>query len=291
MPVRERLLHTVRRHPLAAAMVGIALALLAAAATPDGLPFLDGERVARIVVPRAPAVLMYMIAALGVMVVVLCVALRISLSTEVRPRRRRSIWPSLVLLLLLIALWTGSPALRDWLGRNLMDNRQIEQEAPRPAERPPAERQRSPIYGYGLTAIVGLLIVAVAVIFFIMFAPEKRATTTNGEDSAADPVFVGGIDAGIEDLEGIADPRTAVLACYARMQALAERAGIPRRMSDTPHELLNRLLQHRIDERSARTLTGLFERAKFSTLPIDEATRREALHALRDIRARLPVPA
>jgi hypothetical protein len=290
MPVRERLLQVVKRHPMLAAGVGVGLAMLAAVATPDGIPFLDAERPRRIVVPRAPAALMYMLVALGVMMVILSVVLRISVLKEVETHRRPSIWPTLMILCLLLALWTNSPALREWLGRDVIDNQQTQREGEEDEFAP--ERDRSSLYGYGLTAIVGLLLVAVAAIFFLMFAPTRRRTERSLRGPRGDPQLLGGIDAGIEDLEGITDPREAILAAYARMQLLAELAGVDRRLSDTPNELLARLLHdHRVEPGSARQLTELFERAKFSERPVDETTRRDAIEALRRIRSELLIPA
>ena len=291
MPLRERLLQVVKRHPVLTAGVGIGLAMLAAVATPDGVPFLDAERPRRVVVPQAPAALRYMLVALGLMLVVLSLVLRISVLKEVETHRRPSIWPSLIILCLLLALWANSPALREWLGRDAIDNQQTQQQRA-PEDQLAPERDRSPLYGYGLTAIVGLLLVAVAAIFFVMFAPTKRRTELNLKGPRGDPQLVRGIDAGIEDLEGITDPREAILAAYARMQSLAELAGVDRRLSDTPHELLARLLHdHRVEISSARRLTELFERAKFSERPVGETTRREAIEALRHIRSELLVPA
>lgn len=292
MPLRERLLQVVKRHPVLTAGVGISLAMLAAVATPDGVPFLDAERPQRVVVPRAPAALMYMLVALGLMLVILSLVLRISVMKEVETHRRRSIWPSLIILCLLLALWANSPGLREWLGRDVIDNQQTQQQRGPEEDQLTPERDRSPLYGYGLTAIVGLLLIAVAAIFFVMFGPTRRRTEANIKGLRDDPQLLREIDASIEDLEGITDPREAILAAYARMQYLAELAGVDRKLSDTPHQLLDRLLDdHRVQPGRARRLTELFERAKFSERPVDETTRREAIDALRRIRSELLVPA
>jgi Domain of unknown function (DUF4129) len=47
------------------------------------------------------------------------------------------------------------------------------------------------------------------------------------------------------------------------------------------------LARHSVAQESARRLTELFERAKFSNQAVNEATRREALAALEDIRTQL----
>lgn len=96
------------------------------------------------------------------------------------------------------------------------------------------------------------------------------------------------LDAGVDDLRNIENPREAVIACYSRMERVVELAGVERRDSDTPFELLTRLLlRGDVSERSALRLTELFEEAKFSLRPIDETMRFDALEALLEVRAEL----
>ncbi|MGI8620927.1 MAG: DUF4129 domain-containing protein, partial [Actinomycetota bacterium] len=68
----------------------------------------------------------------------------------------------------------------------------------------------------------------------------------------------------------------------------ADEAGIVRRPSDAPFELLARLL-HSLGASgaAARKLTELFERARFSDHEIDEAMRKQALAALAEVRTAL----
>ncbi|MBA3555791.1 MAG: DUF4129 domain-containing protein [Gemmatimonadales bacterium] len=99
------------------------------------------------------------------------------------------------------------------------------------------------------------------------------------------------VDAGINALSAIPDPRAAVLACYARMQRVVDAAGIARSPSDTPLETLENVLrERRVPAASARELTRLFEWARFSPHEIDEAMRREATAALIRVREGLRPP-
>jgi hypothetical protein len=85
-----------------------------------------------------------------------------------------------------------------------------------------------------------------------------------------------------------ADPRAAVLAAYARMEAALASVGLGRRASEAPREYLSRLDAALGGGRApAARLTGLFERARFSTHPIGEDVRRDALGALDDLRGEL----
>jgi hypothetical protein len=93
---------------------------------------------------------------------------------------------------------------------------------------------------------------------------------------------------GIEDLKTIAQPRNAVIACYVRMERALAGAGTRRRHSDTPLELLERMLAERkVSGDAPAQLTSLFEIAKFSTRPVDEPMRAKAIDALVEIRMQL----
>jgi hypothetical protein len=110
-------------------------------------------------------------------------------------------------------------------------------------------------------------------------APAPRALVAEGARDAIDAIAIP------------ADPRAAVLAAYARMEAALARAGLARRPSEAPREYLSRLETGLGGGRApAARLTGLFERARFSTHPIGEDVRQEALGALDDLRAELEEP-
>jgi hypothetical protein len=89
-----------------------------------------------------------------------------------------------------------------------------------------------------------------------------------------------------------ADPRAAVLAAYARMEAALATVGLARRPSDAPREYLARLEAGLGGGRApAARLTELFERARFSPHPVGEDLRRDAIGALETLRAELEAPA
>jgi hypothetical protein len=111
-------------------------------------------------------------------------------------------------------------------------------------------------------------------------APEPRALVAAGARDAIDAIAIP------------ADPRAAVLAAYARMEAALADAGLARRASEAPREYLSRLADGLGGGRApAARLTGLFERARFSTHPIGEDVRSDALDALAALRADLERPA
>jgi hypothetical protein len=89
----------------------------------------------------------------------------------------------------------------------------------------------------------------------------------------------------IDDLLREADPRAAVIAAYARMERVLGQGGHPRRPAEAPFEYLSRiLLALKVRAGAVRELTELFERAKFSTHPIDASMRERAISALVSVR-------
>ena len=81
------------------------------------------------------------------------------------------------------------------------------------------------------------------------------------------------------------DPRRAVIECYLQMLEVAARSGAERRSSETPAEYLRRILAATAAGRApAISLTGLFERARYSRQPVGESMRSDAIVALDALR-------
>ncbi|MGH2894977.1 MAG: DUF4129 domain-containing protein [Solirubrobacteraceae bacterium] len=98
------------------------------------------------------------------------------------------------------------------------------------------------------------------------------------------------VQAAIGALDGVDDPRDAVIAAYAAMQDTLAARGVPRLPAEAPREYLQRVLRATAAseaEAEARTLTGLFEEARFSIHPISGGIRERALSALRAVRTTL----
>ncbi|MGB0091097.1 MAG: DUF4129 domain-containing protein, partial [Solirubrobacteraceae bacterium] len=97
------------------------------------------------------------------------------------------------------------------------------------------------------------------------------------------------VEAAIGALETATDPRGAVIAAYGAMERTLATHGVARSPAEAPREYLRRTrAASSATEREARTLTGLFEEARFSTHPIPERVRELASSALSCLRARLP---
>jgi hypothetical protein len=102
--------------------------------------------------------------------------------------------------------------------------------------------------------------------------------------AALDKIVIDSLD----DLRSERDPRLAVIRAYARMEQTFAAHGVPREKADTPLEYLARVLEGlNVSASSARGLTELYERAKFSSHAIDETMKDDAIFALAGLRAEL----
>jgi hypothetical protein len=96
----------------------------------------------------------------------------------------------------------------------------------------------------------------------------------------------GAVDQGLDVLaEADADPRRAVIACWSRLEAIATEAGTPRGPGDTSTDLVVRLLRaHRVSAEVLADFAGVYRQARFATHVVDDAMRRQAHAALRQLR-------
>jgi hypothetical protein len=85
----------------------------------------------------------------------------------------------------------------------------------------------------------------------------------------------------IDDLRGERDARRAVIAAYANMERILGSHGLARGRAEVPFEYLARVLRVlQVSETSIRSLTELFEYAKFSPHEIDETMKEQAIESL-----------
>lgn len=132
-----------------------------------------------------------------------------------------------------------------------------------------------------LLAIVSIALAAAAVALWLR---RERTATEPPETSAT----CAAVQAAIGALDTETDPRLAVIAAYGAMQRELGEHGVARSPAEAPREYLERaLMATRATESEARTLTGLFEEARYSTHPIPERFREAALSALRSLQRRL----
>jgi hypothetical protein len=266
----------------------IVLVVIAAGATPEGFGgFFRTEGPDRVVLPQALRIHQYLFIAIAVLVFAIYLSAQIVARREgIALPRRRSPWRFVAGLILVIMIINLVPAVRERLDSWFAEGEGVEQQLA-PAPENGIDREPSRVLGYMVAGFMALAALALAGLLWVLLGRDptrRRAQGSEREIQAA-------IEEGLVDLETITDPRAAVLACYARLQSAVEVAGIDRRPSDAPLELLDRLIEDgRVDPNAARRLTDLFEVARFSPHDVDETMRREAMAALQALRREL-VPA
>jgi hypothetical protein len=103
--------------------------------------------------------------------------------------------------------------------------------------------------------------------------------------------LAGAIGSTIDDLRGERDARRAVIAAYANMERILASHGFARGRPELPYEYLARVLQLlQVRESAVRSLTELFEYAKFSRHEIDPTMKERAIEALVTIGEDLQAP-
>jgi hypothetical protein len=96
------------------------------------------------------------------------------------------------------------------------------------------------------------------------------------------------LDDAIARLAGEGDARSAVIACWVRLEQAARAAGTPRALSDAPADLVTRVLgAHPVSKPALTSLADLYRTARYSAKPIDNPMRERALSALTTIRSEI----
>jgi len=149
-----------------------------------------------------------------------------------------------------------------------------------PRSAPPASHGRGGADGAAALASG----IAAGLLGLALFAAVGRRGRVRGLPDEARAIVAAGTHDALAALTMPSDPRSAVLVAYARMESALAAAGLQRRPSEAPREYLDRLAARLgVARKPAALLTALFERARFSTHPVDEPMRRAALGALERI--------
>ncbi|HVS05896.1 MAG TPA: DUF4129 domain-containing protein [Candidatus Dormibacteraeota bacterium] len=140
-----------------------------------------------------------------------------------------------------------------------------------------------------LSFLVALAIIVAAAGLFLRWL-RSGAAGDRLAGSAEEPQsrVVAAVEESLAKLRAETDPRRAVIAAYARLEAELKAVGRPRQPSEAPLEYMARILStFSVGSASLRRLTDLFEWAKFSQHPVDPSMKEEAIEALQRVRADL----
>lgn len=138
-------------------------------------------------------------------------------------------------------------------------------------------------------AIVAFLVAAVAaLIVWRLVVERRRRRTPRALALNLEHVMVEGLRGLQAQEEGAPlDPREAVIAAWAGFEKVLGRAGVPPRAGEAPHEYLTRALTQvslTLDAAALRSFTDLFEWARYSTNPVTEAMREQAVATFSAVR-------
>ena len=267
-------------------VVGVLLAVVAWAVT--GVQTRGASGSGRTMSPAMSGTLNAVVAAAwgAAFVVLIVMARRLRRRPEgLEPRPPKPWWVTMVAWLIVASVFLIPLLFRNGKDREPQPN-------PTPTATPgsdptgTAEDQRRP----SSWVIVGFVAGAAAAGAALAFAARRRVSIEEDREPLHELLLnvVSVVDDSISDIERDPDPRRAIIRAYVRMEAVLARGGIPRRPSETPLEYIDGALRTlAIPAGPARSLTDLFEIARFSDRPIDVSMKRRAIDCLLDIRSAL----
>jgi Domain of unknown function (DUF4129) len=133
--------------------------------------------------------------------------------------------------------------------------------------------------------IAGMVIAVALVVAMSLWSRRRRNALRSRGPSPRLARLLDSLAAGHAALTSSADPRTAIIACYAAMERGFAAAGSAPADADTPAEVLARAADAGIIRSSSpEVLTGLFRRARYSAEPMTSADSGAAASALTQMR-------
>jgi hypothetical protein len=144
-----------------------------------------------------------------------------------------------------------------------------------------------------LAALAGLAALAASSVAVARRREQKRADRPSEAATGAEPDVLGSVvTAGRHGLTGsVGDPRSGIIECYWAMELAMAGAGRAPGRTDTPADVLERIVALRPEASpAAERLTTLFREARYSVHPLRESDRAAALAALGELRHALDGP-
>jgi len=207
-----------------------------------------------------------------------------------RWREKPSNWLTnflLVTVLMLIATAIGYYGMTHSYLRHKVANAQTHQSGQGNATsgarlRPPPVPTREAKFQWPLALGVGGLLILGGILIYVR---GRRLHAPPEEDESLEAAIAAAVETTIEDLRNERDARRAVIAAYAQMERALGSHGLRRNPAEAPVEYLGRILRGlNVRDSAVRTLTDLFEYAKFSPHEIDDPMKEDAIAALLAIR-------
>jgi hypothetical protein len=195
-------------------------------------------------------------------------------------------WLKAVLFFFVIAI-IGSPL--TYLIRNLVHSHGRLFQIPRLHSALTRGAHQAGGYSGGSWPIVtGMVLAVLALIVMIIVVRRRRLAGLAREEPdelEEQDVLSEALSAGAAALDDVADPRRAIIACYAAMEESLTGAGAAPEAADTPAEILARAsASGLVRSTAAGELTGLFRQARYGGNPMAGADREAAQSALARLR-------
>jgi hypothetical protein len=130
-----------------------------------------------------------------------------------------------------------------------------------------------------------LLVVAIGITVVVLLTITRGRRRTPASLLSPREGMAQAVEESIEDIDGDPDPRHAIISAYARLERVLAAHGWARRPSRSPFEYLEESLEQlAVPAAPARSLTELFELARFSRHHVDASMKRRAIDALVAVR-------
>jgi hypothetical protein len=143
---------------------------------------------------------------------------------------------------------------------------------------PLVEQVSSPTAGYTLFVIVVAIYGGIALVaLWVLFEDGALGHGSEGMENPQLRQVRRAMQAGLQELREHIDARQAIIACYARLEYLLEDYGVPAYHHLTPQEYMGAVLRGLdLPPDAFAGLIRLFELARYSVHPLDDAARAEA---------------
>jgi hypothetical protein len=144
----------------------------------------------------------------------------------------------------------------------------------------------------GVPAFFVLLFLTRRLIEWLVFAPPNSGIADpEPEYLHRDFALVEeAVNAALAEMDLGTDARAAIMACWVHFERASEAVGIERESSDTPADLVRKLLvRHELDGAALRRLSDAYLRARYSPHEVGEADRDQARDALIALQSQLGV--
>jgi hypothetical protein len=146
----------------------------------------------------------------------------------------------------------------------------------------------SPTAGYTLFTIVVVVYGGLALLGLWLLIWGDSAFASQEGDTPQLRQVRRAVTAGLRELQVHANPRQAIIACYARLEHLLGEYGVPAYAHLTPQEYMGAVLQGlELPTDALAGLVQLFEQARYSLHPLDDTAKTQATVYLTTIQTHL----